>query len=187
MLQKEKCFTESMQPFSAGKTGTAAKRRAPRIDLAARETGLRTSSYVKARISELARESEMTEPMLYKHFGSKKGLFLAVLEEGSTQVLATFRECMWSQAEKDTQDALALIIDEDHAVMTADPEIQCIRFRAIIQAGDPEIARCVKKSFEQPVEKRDEGDIPVTNGRHVPASPHPIDTLLRRNEDVSDR
>ena len=35
--------------------------------------------YADASTSELARASEVTEPMLYKHFGSKKGLFLAVM------------------------------------------------------------------------------------------------------------
>ena len=33
------------------------------------------STYAEASTGELARESEVTEPMLYKHFGSKKGLF----------------------------------------------------------------------------------------------------------------
>ena len=37
--------------------------------------------YADASTGELARASEVTEPMLYKHFGSKKGLFLAVLNE----------------------------------------------------------------------------------------------------------
>src|ERR1700686_4681704 len=45
-----------------------------------------------ASTGELARASEVTEPMLYKHFGSKKGLFLAVLNEFGTQFLAALQE-----------------------------------------------------------------------------------------------
>ena len=103
------------------------------------------STYVEASVGELARESEITEPMLYKHFGSKKGLFLAVLGEGSTQFLATLRERLWHRAEEDILDALAHIVDEYCAVITADPETQRIHFQAVTQAGDPEIARCVSK------------------------------------------
>src|SRR6476659_8525131 len=37
-------------------------------------------SYREASTSQLAQESDVSEPMLYKHFGSKKKLFLEVLE-----------------------------------------------------------------------------------------------------------
>jgi AcrR family transcriptional regulator len=47
------------------------------------------SNYAEASTGELARESGVTEPMLYKHFGSKKGLFLAVLSEFAAQFLET--------------------------------------------------------------------------------------------------
>src|SRR5260370_13542860 len=39
--------------------------------------------YADASTGELARASEVTEPMRYKHFWSKKGLFLAVVSEFS--------------------------------------------------------------------------------------------------------
>lgn len=103
------------------------------------------STYAEASVGELARESEVTEPMLYKHFGSKKGLFLAILGEGSTQFLAILRERIWHRAEEDLLDALAQIVDEYYAVITADPETQRILFQAVTQVGDPEIARCVSK------------------------------------------
>lgn len=103
------------------------------------------STYAEANVGELARESEITEPMLYKHFGSKKGLFLAVLDKESTRLLATLREHLWHRAEEDILDALAHIMDEYCAVITADPETQRIHFQAVTQAGDSEIASCVSK------------------------------------------
>src|SRR6266496_6042084 len=62
--------------------------------------------YAEASTGELARESEVTEPMLYKHFGSKKGLFLAVLREFGTQFLEMLQERLFSRAEQDVLDAL---------------------------------------------------------------------------------
>jgi AcrR family transcriptional regulator len=50
------------------------------------------STYAEASTGELARESEITEPMLYKHFGSKKGLFLAVLAEFGGQFLSHYKK-----------------------------------------------------------------------------------------------
>src|SRR5260370_7747459 len=82
--------------------------------------------YAEASMGELARESEITEPMLYKHFGSKKGLFLAVLREGSTQFLATLQERIWCRAEEDILDALIHLVGEYLSVLTADPDTQLI-------------------------------------------------------------
>jgi AcrR family transcriptional regulator len=101
------------------------------------------STYAQASTGELARESEVTEPMLYKHFGSKKGLFLAVLREFSTQFLNLLQERISHRAEQDVLDALAHVVDDYRATIKADPEIQRLLFQAVIESGDPEIARCI--------------------------------------------
>lgn len=101
------------------------------------------STYADASTGELAHESEVTEPMLYKHFGSKKGLFLAVLSEFAAEFLAALQERIARRAEKDILDALEHILDDYITVIKTDPEIQRILFQAIIEAGDPEIAQCV--------------------------------------------
>jgi len=103
------------------------------------------SSYAEASTGELARESEVTEPMLYKHFGSKKGLFLAVLREFGRQFLHLLQERISRRAEKDVLDALAHLIDDYRATIKADPEIQRILFQAVIESSDPEIASCVSE------------------------------------------
>lgn len=103
------------------------------------------SNYAEASTSELARESEVTEPMLYKHFGSKKGLFLAVLSEFSAQFLATLQDRISHRAEKDIRDALEHVIDDYYAALKIDPETQRVLFQAVIEARDPEVASCVGK------------------------------------------
>ena len=103
------------------------------------------STYAEASTGELARESEVTEPMLYKHFGSKKGLFLAVLREFSTQFLDLLQERISRRAEQDVLDALAHIVDDYRTTIKADPETQRLLFQAVIESGDPEIARCISR------------------------------------------
>src|SRR6266567_4556913 len=78
--------------------------------------------YAQASTGELARESEVTEPMLYKHFGSKKGLFLAVLKEYSAKFLDELQERISRRAEKDILHALEYVVDDYCAAMKADPE-----------------------------------------------------------------
>jgi AcrR family transcriptional regulator len=103
------------------------------------------STYAEASTGELARESAVTEPMLYKHFGSKKGLFLAVLHEFGTQFFARLQERVLHRADQDILDALAHFTDDYRTTTTADPETQRILFQAIIETRDPDIARCVSE------------------------------------------
>jgi AcrR family transcriptional regulator len=103
------------------------------------------STYADASTGELARKSEVTEPMLYKHFGSKKGLFIAVLREFGNQFFEALQARVTKRAEKDILDALTHIIDDYRSVIQADPEIQRILFLGVTEAGDPEIAQCIGK------------------------------------------
>jgi len=103
------------------------------------------STYAEAGTGDLARESGVTEPMLYKHFGSKKGLFLAVLGECSEQFLETLRERISRRAEGDILDALAHFVGDYTAAIKTDPETQRVLFQAVTESGDPDIARCVNK------------------------------------------
>src|SRR5258708_11919806 len=101
--------------------------------------------YADASTGELAGASEVTEPMLYKRCGSKKGLFLAVLSEFAAQFLETLQERISHRAEKDVLDALAHFVDDYSVAIKADPEIQRLLFQAVTESGDPDIARCVSR------------------------------------------
>jgi AcrR family transcriptional regulator len=103
------------------------------------------STYAEASTGELARASEVTEPMLYKHFGSKKGLFLAVLHEYGTHFFDRLQERVLHRANQDILDALAHFTDDYRTTTKADPETQRILFQAVIETGDPDIAHCVSE------------------------------------------
>ena len=57
----------------------AAERRQALLDVACRV--FCDSSYHGATTAEIARQSGVSEPILYRHFGSKRDLYLACLEE----------------------------------------------------------------------------------------------------------
>ena len=56
----------------------AEERRAAVLDTACRVFG--RCSYRGATTAEIAREAGVTEPILYRHFDSKRALYLACLE-----------------------------------------------------------------------------------------------------------
>ena len=57
------------------------------------------SSYHGATTAEIARESGVTEPVLYRHFSSKRDLYLACLETGWAQVRALWEDALANEAD----------------------------------------------------------------------------------------
>src|ERR1700733_15051750 len=88
-------------------------------------------SYPEASTGILAKESDVTEPMLYRHFGSKKGLFLEVLRTSSVYFMERWQAYVQRRAETDILDALAHIIPDYYTTVKADPEIQKVFFQAM--------------------------------------------------------
>ncbi len=103
------------------------------------------NSYAEASTGELARASGVTEPMLYKHFGSKKGLFLEVLSAFGAQFMTIWSSRIDKRAEQDLLDALSQVIMEYRATLKADPDIHRVFFQAVAESGDPQIARSVSE------------------------------------------
>jgi AcrR family transcriptional regulator len=65
------------------------------------------SSYRGATTAEIARESEISEPILYRHFGSKRDLYLACVDFA----WATFRETSEQLIASDPEKCLGAIAD----------------------------------------------------------------------------
>jgi AcrR family transcriptional regulator len=102
-------------------------------------------SYPEASTGILAKESDVTEPMLYRHFGSKKGLFLEVLRTSSLSFMERWQKHVQQRADKDILDALLHVILDYYTIVKDDPEIQKIFIQAIAESYDPEIAQCVSR------------------------------------------
>ena len=54
------------------------------------------TGYHAASMDEIAAQAGVTKPVLYQHFGSKRDLYMAVLEAGSEDFLATIRQALES-------------------------------------------------------------------------------------------
>jgi len=71
---------------------TADERRQAVLDTACRV--FQRSSYRAATTAEIAREAGITEPILYRHFGSKRDLYLACLDEALQSFLTTAEDAI---------------------------------------------------------------------------------------------
>jgi len=84
---------------------TAEARRQAVLDTACRVFS--KSSYRGATTAEIAREAGISEPILYRHFGSKRDLYLACLDEA----WRTFREVAEEAISADPDGCLGAIGD----------------------------------------------------------------------------
>lgn len=105
-------------------------------------------SYRGTTTAEIAREAGVTEPVLYRHFESKRDLYLAVLEESWRRLRA-----LWNQAVEDEPDprfwvgamGRAYLASKDTKVLCADLWMQ-----ALVEASDdPEIRRFLRKQMRE--------------------------------------
>ncbi len=102
--------------------------------------------YQGASTSELAQRSEVTEPILYHHFGSKKNLFMAVIHEANGNFFRRWQKRIDQQAGEDMITALMTVILDYHQEISADPEAHKVLFMAISESSqDAEIALDVNK------------------------------------------
>jgi AcrR family transcriptional regulator len=121
---------------------TGDERRDAILDAARTEFARR--GYHGASTADIAVAAGCSEPMLYKHFASKQGLFVAALQQGGlavkTKVLAAI-----SDADEPLR-ALAEVSSE----LLADPrwgELMRMRALAVTMADDPEIGAALRSSM----------------------------------------
>lgn len=138
-------MTNTQQPQPVKRSRMSGEERRNLILQCAKRVFAR-STYAEASTGELARESGITEPMLYKHFGSKKGLFLAVLREFGSQFLALYQKRLAEREANDLLDALEHVVLDYRETITVDPETQRVLFQSVLESSDPEIGQCLRKN-----------------------------------------
>ena len=103
------------------------------------------SSYRGATTAEIAREAGITEPILYRHFGSKRDLYLACLDEA----WRSFRETAERALDEDPVGCLGSIAD---AYMAKRTRIRLVDLwiQALNEASDDAvIAKAVRKQIRE--------------------------------------
>jgi TetR/AcrR family transcriptional regulator len=122
---------------------TAEARRQAVLDSACR--AFTRSSYRGATTAEIAREAGITEPILYRHFGSKRDLYLACLDE----TWRSFRDAAEQALADDPGRCLGAVSD---AYMAKKSKLRLVDLwiQALSEASDDAvIAKAVRRQIRE--------------------------------------
>ncbi|HZO34378.1 MAG TPA: TetR/AcrR family transcriptional regulator [Gaiellaceae bacterium] len=103
------------------------------------------SSYRGATTAQIAREAGISEPILYRHFGSKRDLYLACLDEAWRSV----RELAEDAIARTPETCLGAVVD---AFMAKRAKIRLIDLwiQALNETGaDPVIAKALRRQIRE--------------------------------------
>jgi AcrR family transcriptional regulator len=121
---------------------TAGERRQAVLDTACRVFS--RSSYRGATTAEIAREAGITEPILYRHFGSKRDLYLACLDEA----WSAFRAVCEDAVEQSPGTCLGAVAD---AYMAKRSKLRLVDLwvQALSESEDPVIAKALRRQIRE--------------------------------------
>lgn len=121
----------------------AAERRRALLDAALRVFS--EGSYAGATTAEIAREAGVSEPILYRHFSSKRELYFACLEEAWSRVRARIEKSMAELGPSEGWQAIGPATLRDLKVV-----VPGLWMQAITEAGeDAEIRRFVRRHMRE--------------------------------------
>ncbi len=123
----------------------AAQRREQLLDAAERLFAER--GYGGATTAELARAAGVTEPIIYRHFRSKRDLFVAVVERTGA---ATIK--MWSEqlrSAKDPPQRLRRLIGANPMVSESGSGVYRVIVQAMTEIEDPEILAALQRHVQR--------------------------------------
>lgn len=99
--------------------------------------------YARATTAQLAKAAGVTEPIIYRHFKSKKDLFVALIERTGQETLE-----QWSRELESVDDpALRLkkLIGENPMVSARGRATYRVFLQAITEVDDPDIQRAIQE------------------------------------------
>ena len=103
------------------------------------------SNYWKVSTADLAKAAGVSEPALYRHFPSKKALFLATLKETAPKLLD-----IWQRIAAEVEDPIETLWSigisyYDHLKNRSAP--MRLQFQALLEADDPDIRAALRRNF----------------------------------------
>jgi AcrR family transcriptional regulator len=134
-----------MQPVAERKT--ADERRESILDAALTEFARR--GYSGASTDEIARGAGISQPYLFRLFGTKKELFMASAARCLGDTLAKFQE---AAAGKQGEEALCAIGQAYNDLITEHPDYLRAQMQSYAACDDPEICAVVRKGFGELVD-----------------------------------
>jgi len=116
----------------------AADRRAQILEVAAREFG--DAGLRGASIEEIARAAGITQPYVFRIFGSKKALFLEVVARSFTQLTDSMRDAARGETGLDALSAMGA----RYNALLADRTALQLQLQAYAACSDPEVRDAVR-------------------------------------------
>ena len=103
--------------------------------------------YARTTTAQLAQQAGVTEPIIYRHFASKRDLFVALIEETGNTTLKIWEESLENAS--DPAERLEILLRQNPMIALGDEE--AIAYRVIIQSitevDDSEIHKAVNAHF----------------------------------------
>jgi AcrR family transcriptional regulator len=107
------------------------------VDLFARR------GYAGATTAELARAAGVTEPILYRHFASKKDLFIAVIERAGAQTIETWSEALATA--KDPPQRLRRLVGANPMILGFGRGAYRVVVQALTEIEDEDILEALRR------------------------------------------
>lgn len=105
------------------------------------------AGYRGARVSDIAAEAGVSEPLLYRHFPSKKALFCELLDRIGRRIVE-----IWQNAVADAPDALEALRRAGRVYvrnLAEHPAEARLQFQALAENSDPEIAAVLRTNHQR--------------------------------------
>src|SRR4051794_3472731 len=126
---------------------SAADRRDTVLDAAVVEFA--EGGYVGTSTDDIARRAGISQPYLFRLFGTKKGLYLATVERCFQETLEMFQD---ASAGKTGEEALKAISKAYHDTVLADPHRLQGQMQAYAACDDPDVRAVCRKGYGRLVE-----------------------------------
>lgn len=101
--------------------------------------------YARATTAELAKAAGVTEPIIYRHFKSKRALFIALIAQTAEATLKHWKERL--AGANDPAERLRRLIGDNPMVSPEGREPYRVLLQAITETGDAEIRKAVAEHF----------------------------------------
>lgn len=103
------------------------------------------NGYKLTTTANIAKAAGVTEPILYRHFDSKKNLFLEVINEIRRETLDQWREIAAQQ--EDPLAVLRMVADSFQAAREVHQLEYRVAYRALAEVNDQEVARVLRAFY----------------------------------------
>lgn len=122
----------------------SAEERAKQILRAATEV-FAQSNYRSAKTSQISQHAKISEPLIYRHYESKKALFLAILNTVSQKIIRRWdRICQQYPSSLDRLWNIGISYVRD---FRTHPNELKVLFQAVSEVGDPDIQAVLQQTY----------------------------------------